>query len=386
MSFICQHFNICGGCDYQDKLYEEQLSFKQEYIEHLFKEFEIEKIDKIIPSPQIWYYRNKMEFAVGGTIESPLIGLREKNRFYKIVNLQECKIFYDRLNEILNIIRQWIKEMKVQPYDIVLHKGKLRYIVFRHSKKYNNLMLAITITGTKYQFEYSEKEIFYNLMERLKPVENISSFYVCINNKVSDNALDQEIFLLYGEQFIKEKINDIEYKIYPTVFTQTNTFCCEVLYNLITKEVTDGNILDLYCGSGGITLQVAKYVEKIIGVDNSKDNISIANENLQMNKITNVEFVCENVETFLSKLWKSKFLTNVSTIIVDPPRAGLSKKVRSCIIETGVNKIIYVSCNPESLKDSLKSFLKFYKIKRLIPIDMFPHTKHLECITVLEHR
>ncbi len=383
---ICKHFGICGGCDFQNVEYTNQLHNKYTLLQSCFKDFEIQNFNFPVASPDIWFYRNKMEFAVGGTTQNPLIGLRQKGKFYKIVDLSECKIFYPNIKEIFLIIKQWIKDNNIQPYDIVQHTGKLRYIVIRHSKHYDELMLNLVITGTKYQFEHNEKPIFESLVKSLKEIKNVVSLYVCINNKVSDNALTEEIFLLEGEKFIKEKVNDIIYKIYPTNFMQTNTSCCSVLYQIVKSEVNEGNVLDIYCGSGGVSLQIYSIADKVLGIDSSKDNIIVALENQQINNIQNVEFIESTAEMFLSKLWKSKFITNLSTIIVDPPRAGLSKKVKSVISEMPVNKIIYVSCNYESLKEDLKTFLKFYKITKIIPIDMFPHTRHIEVVSVLEHR
>lgn len=390
-NFICKHFGLCGGCEFQNIEYAQQLKNKQEFVKELFKEFDIKEIEPIIPSPEIFYYRNKMEFIVGkDKSNNILIGLREKGKFYKIVDLSECKISLPNVQEILDIIKNWIKENNVEPYDLITHKGKFRYVVLRHSKTANQIMLNFVITGTKYQFEQNEQKMFMSLVERFKKIQNLYSVYVSINNKVSDNAVAEEIFHLYGGEYIIEILNGIKYLIYPLVFFQTNTKTAEIMYKIIQQEVIDGNVLDIYCGSGGITLQIFdnKNVDKIIGIDSSKDNIEIAKKSCIINNISKdkVEFVAENAEMFLSKLWKSKFLSNLSNIIVDPPRPGLSKKVKYIISNLGVNRIIYISCNPEALKEDLKIFVKFYNIKKLVPIDMFPHTRHIEIVCVLEHK
>ncbi|MCX7910532.1 MAG: 23S rRNA (uracil(1939)-C(5))-methyltransferase RlmD [Endomicrobia bacterium] len=391
MNILCNHFGKCGGCQTQNLDYNIQLLEKENFVREIFKEFNVEDFQKIIPSPDIWYYRNKMEFVFGKEKNGEIIaGLREKNKFYKVVDLKECKISVYEVSEILEIAKKWAKENNLQPYDFFTHKGKLRYIVVKHSKTFNEIMLNVIVTGTKYQIQNNEKEIFEDIVKRYNSLSSVSSIYLSINNNVSDNAIPQEIFHLYGKKYIKENINGIEYLISPTIFLQTNPRCCKDLYRLILDEIIEGNTLDLYCGSGGITLQIAKYkpVGKIIGIDASKENIEVAFENLKINSISLdiVEFINENVENFLLKLWKSKFLSNLSNVILDPPRPGLSKKVKSIINEINANKIIYVSCNPKTLYEDLKSFIKFYKIKKIIPIDMFPHTPHIEIICVLEHR
>ncbi len=388
---LCQHFGICGGCQSQDIDYNLQVFQKQKFIEEKFKDFEIVELCQIIPSPQIWYYRNKMEFVVGKEKTGKIVcGLREKGKFYKIVDLAECKISFEKTSQILNIFKNWVKECSFEPYNLITHKGKVRYLVVKEAKTNNKILLNLIVTGTKYQIEHNEYNFYTSFVEEFKKIPNVASIYLSINNKLSDNAVAEEILHLYGEKYIVEEINGVLYKVYPQTFLQTNTKCCELLYKVVLDEVEEGNVLDIYCGSGGLALQIVKhksYVDKIIGVDSSKENIDTANENCKINNCTdNIEFVCSTAEEFIQKLWKSKFLTNLSTVIVDPPRPGLSKRVKSILLDLSVNKIIYVSCNPNTLYEDLKILLKFYKIKRLVPIDMFPHTPHVELICVLEHR
>ncbi len=388
---LCQHFGLCGGCQTQNIDYGLQLEQKQKFIEEKFKDFEISQLYKIIASPQIWFYRNKMEFVVGKEKNGDIVsGLRQRNKFYKIVDLNECKISFEETKEVLNILKLWVKENSVEPYDLISHKGKVRYLTIKKSKTKNKILLNLIVTGTKYQVEHNELKLYTLFVEQCKKISNINSVYLSINNKLSDNTLGEEIIHLYGEKYIVEEINNVSYKIYPQTFLQTNTKCCELLYKTILEEIDEGNVLDIYCGSGGISLQIVKHkssVDKIIGVDSSQENVNTAIENSELNNCNkNIEFVCSQAEEFVQKLWKSKFLTNLSTIVVDPPRPGLSKKVRSLLTELTANKIIYISCNPNSLFEDLKIINKFYKIKKLIPVDMFPHTAHIEIICVLEHR
>jgi 23S rRNA (uracil1939-C5)-methyltransferase len=388
---LCQHFGLCGGCQTQNIDYGLQLGQKQKFIEEKFKDFEISQLYKIIASPQIWFYRNKMEFVVGKEKNGNIVsGLRQRNKFYKIVDLNECKISFEETKEVLNILKLWVKENSVEPYDLISHKGKVRYLTIKKSKTKNKILLNLIVTGTKYQVEHNEVKLYTLFVEQCKKISNINSVYLSINNKLSDNTLGEEIIHLYGEKYIVEEINNVSYKIYPQTFLQTNTKCCELLYKTILEEIDEGNVLDIYCGSGGISLQIVKHkssVDKIIGVDSSQENVNTAIENSELNNCNkNIEFVCSQAEEFVQKLWKSKFLTNLSTIVVDPPRPGLSKKVRSLLTELTANKIIYISCNPNSLFEDLKIINKFYKIKKLIPVDMFPHTAHIEIICVLEHR
>lgn len=389
-NIVCQHFGTCGGCEYQDVSYTCQLENKQKFIQDLFQYFEIEEFKQIIPSPDIWYYRNKMEFIIGkhqtGNI---LAGLRQKGKFYRIVNLYDCKISFLQTGKILDVVRSWVKETRIEPYDLLSHRGKIRYLVVRQSKSEDKFMFNLVVTGTKYQIEHNDKDYYLNFIQKVKEIQNIVSVYVSVNNKISDNAVPEEMLHFYGDTCLIETVNGVKYQVYPQTFFQPNTKCCDVLYKIVLQEIVEGNILDLYCGSGGITLQIAKnnLGDKIIGVDVSRENINVAQKNAELNMCSNkVEFVCDQVESFISKLWKSKFMTNLSTLVVDPPRPGLSKKVKNIITDLTANRIIYVSCNPQTLYEDLKSLLKFYKIKKIIPLDMFPHTPHVEVVCILEHK
>ncbi|MCX7940718.1 MAG: 23S rRNA (uracil(1939)-C(5))-methyltransferase RlmD [Endomicrobia bacterium] len=389
-NLICQHFGICGGCQYQDVEYSVQLENKYKLLVEQFKDFDVDKITPVIPSPKIWYYRNKMEFIIGKDKTGKIVaGLRQKNKFYKIVDLKECRISFEQTGDILDNVKKWVSENHIETYDLLKHSGKVRYLTVKQAKSTTETMLILVVTGTKYQIEHNEYQLFNNFVTYYKNMPEVSSVYIAINNKISDNAVPDDVLLFYGKNSILDTINDVKYEILPTIFLQTNPKCCDLLYKTVLDEIVEGNILDLYCGSGGITLQVAKHkpLGKIIGIDSSKDNIAAAQNNLLLNNLSeNIEFVCDNVEVFITKLWKSKFMSNLSNIIVDPPRPGLSKKVKGAISDLAVNKIIYISCNPNTLYEDLKTFVKFYRIKKIIPIDMFPHTQHIELVCVLEHK
>ncbi|MCS7227935.1 MAG: hypothetical protein NZ839_03105, partial [Endomicrobia bacterium] len=256
---ICPHFGVCGGCENQNLDYSQQIEIKQKYIQELFKSFDILELTPMLPSPKIWYYRNKMEFIIGKQKTGEIVaGLRQKGKFYKIVNLNTCKISFLHTGEILDIVRNWVKETRLPPYDLFTHTGKVRYLVVRHSKSEDKLMLNLVVTGTKYQIEHNEKVLYQDFIYRANTLKNVSSIYLSINNKVSDNAVPEEILHIYGEEYLVETVNGVKYLIYPNTFFQPNTECCNVLYKTVLNEIVEGNTLDLYCGSGGITLQIAK--------------------------------------------------------------------------------------------------------------------------------
>lgn len=378
MSPLCRHFGICGGCDSQDKEYPEQLRNKESFLKGLFSRFNIAEFKNIVPSPKIFYYRNKMEYAVGSDTDNIFVGLRQKNKFYKIVDLEECGIFLNDVEKIFDIFKKWIKDHNIEPYQLKMHTGKIRYAALRHSKHYNELMVIIVLAS-------NEERIGF-LVDELKAVGMIKSIYLCINNRLSDVSIADDLKLLYGCEFIKERINDVDYMISPNSFFQTNSYCCSSLYGIIKKEAENigGKAIDLCCGSGGIALQVAENFDRVVGVDISPSNIKDASENARMNKINNVEFICEDAGKHLLKVAESKEMEKISTIIVDPPRSGLSKKARLGLSDSSIKNLIYVSCNPVNLAEDLKVLNDSYSIEKIIPVDMFPHTRHIEVIAILK--
>lgn len=375
---LCKHFGLCGGCDSQDKPYVQQLKDKEQRLKSLFSHLDIKEFKPIIPSPKIHYYRNKMEYAVGVWDLIKVIGLRQKKRFYRVVGLDECRIFDKDISSIFNIFSGWITKNDIEPYHNSKRSGILRYLSLRHSKYYDEMMAIVVVS--------SDEVDISGLADEFKRLDRIKSLYLCVNDKLSDVSVSGDIRLLYGNARIKERINGIDYLIGPESFFQTNSYCCNELYAAIKKEAkySGKSALDMCCGSGGITLQVAGIFDDVTGVDISKHNIEDASINAGLNNIGNVNFICEDAEKFLLSHNIYSNGKKFSTIILDPPRAGLSKKAKLAIRDSGMDNVIYVSCNPNNLFEDLKILNEGYDIEKMIPVDMFPHTRHVEVIAILK--
>ncbi|MCX5667323.1 MAG: 23S rRNA (uracil(1939)-C(5))-methyltransferase RlmD [Candidatus Omnitrophica bacterium] len=375
---ICKHFGVCGGCDSQDLPYEEQLKDKEARLGELFSQFNIKEIKRIIPSPEIYHYRNKMEYAVGVWDAVKVIGLREKKRFYRVVGLDECRIFNKDLSRIFGIFSDWIADNNIEPYHNSKGTGLLRYLALRHSKYYDDLMAIVVASSDKIDTR--------GLIDEFRKFKKIRSVYLCVNDGLSDVAVAGRLKLIDGDERIKERINGIDYSIGPESFFQTNSYCCGPLYTAIKEALkgTGGSALDLCCGLGGITLQVADIFSDVTGVDISERNIEDALINAKLNNIDNVNFICRDAEKYIQELSTSGAIKNFTVIILDPPRAGLSKKTRLAVRDSRVKNIIYVSCNPKNLGQDLKVLTEAYDIEKLIPVDMFPHTRHAEVIAILK--
>jgi len=385
---LCPHFNDCGGCDLQDKAYAEQMCLKGAGLKALFSPLEIDHFAQIVPSPETEYYRNKMEYVVGGDSARPVVGLRRKGKFHRIVDLTECRIFYRDAPRIFAIFKEWMLSFYIAPYNLFRHTGSVRYLSLRHSKFYDEMMIIVVTAALALELE-AGRDRYLDLVERLKEVKNIKSIYVSVNNAPADVASSDELFLLHGKGHIRERINGIDYLIDPSTFFQTNSSCCGRLYECIAAELKDMprlRVIDLYCGSGGIALQLAGNSEKTLGIDLLPKNIEAAAKNAELNNIKNAEFLSADAEDYLSKAISADSLKDFSAIIIDPPRSGLNKKIRKILAESGRDRIIYVSCNPKSMAEDLTEMAKAYHIRKLTPVDMFPHTRHVETVAVLERR
>lgn len=378
MKKICKFFGLCGGCDSQNVEYEEQLKAKEGRIREIFSPFKVKNMERIVPSPEIFYYRNKMEYAVSSNGEDILIGLRQKKRFYHIVDLDECGIFFDGLKDIFAVFKGWMRKHNIEPYQLRRHSGNIRYAAMRHSKHYNELMVIIVMA--------SEEESVNLLVEDLKNISLVKSVYLCINNGLADVSTAGTLKLMHGRSHIKEKINDIDYLIGPNSFFQTNPYCCSRLYAILKNETKGlgGQALDMCCGCGGITLQIAPHFDRVTGVDNVAQNIEDASLNAKANKKENIEFICDDAQNFLLRLEGSKSMDRFSTVILDPPRVGLSKRTKESVHSSGIENVIYVSCNPVNLAEDLKALTPAYAIEKVIPVDMFPHTRHVEVVAILK--
>lgn len=379
-SSICPHFGLCGGCNSQNLPYETQLKDKESRLRELFSQFNIKEINGIIPSPEIYHYRNKMEYAVGTWDAVKVIGLREKKRFYHVVGLDECRIFSKDVSRIFGIFSDWIADNNIEPYHNSKGTGLLRYLVLRHSKHYDDFMAIVVASSNHIDLR--------GLVGGFRKFKKIRSVYLCINNLLSDVAVAGKIRLIDGDERIKEKISGIDYSIGPESFFQTNSYCSDPLYAAIKKEAKAmerrTSALDLCCGLGGITLQVANIFSSVTGVDISVRNIEDAVINAKLNNIDNVNFICRDAEEYIQELSASGAIKKFSAIILDPPRAGLGKKTRLAIRDSRVRNIIYVSCNPKNLAEDLKVLAEAYRIEKIIPVDMFPHTRHVEVIAILK--
>ncbi|MBI3291654.1 MAG: 23S rRNA (uracil(1939)-C(5))-methyltransferase RlmD [Elusimicrobia bacterium] len=378
----CQHFGVCGGCGWPGVPYEEQLERKMAAVTGVLAPFELGDLPPILPSPERWFYRNKMEFAFGTADGSLALGLRREGRFDQVVSLQECLVLSPDAPRLLETVRSWAEQEHIPPYDLRRHQGVLRYLIIREGK--HTVQRMVHLIGTPELQTHVP-----SLRERLLPeLPGVTTMLVGYTTRKSDVALAEHTELLSGPGWIEERLLTLQFRISPSAFFQTNTAGAELLYHTVAAWVPSrpGVLLDLYAGTGGMTLTLAGAADRVIGVESNAAAVQDAEQNAQLNGITNCEFVAEDVAVFLRRIALSQVLTQLSAVVVDPPRAGMHPKAMAALLELNPPCLVYVSCNPQALARDLQQLGVYYRITAVQPIDLFPHTPHVEVVLRLDHR
>jgi 23S rRNA (uracil1939-C5)-methyltransferase len=393
----CRYVGSCGGCKMQHIDYPAQLSFKHRHVVDSFERIgKIKNID--IPSPlgakDIFFYRNKMEFSFSdqrwlttAEIESGhqydknfALGLHVPGRYDKVLDIEECWLQSAESNRILASVRRSAKELNIEPYTAHGQKGFLRFLVIKQSRTTGEIMVNIVTADNR-------QDIMQPIIKRLRAdVPEVTTIVNNINRRKAQIAVGEEEIVYYGDGYITECIGKYKFRISANSFFQTNSGQAERLY-AIAKEFGDLSdedaVLDLYSGTGTITLYLSDAVEIVYGVESVRDAVKDAKENMQLNGIENVRFAEGDV---LEKLKaKEAWLETEPTVLyLDPPRSGVHPKAIREIVQMKIPKIVYVSCNPATQARDIAEFIEHgYRIDRIQPVDMFPHTYHIENVVRL---
>lgn len=394
----CEYFGACNGCKMQNVQYSKQLEIKRKIVKDAFERiggFENLNVPGVIGSENIYFYRNKLEFSFSNdrwlTIEdmqnenadrSFALGYHIPGFIDKIIDIRKCYLQSEVSGRILNVTRDFFKSRGTSVYSTKIHSGYLRFLVIRQSANTNDLMVnLITHTDEPALIAEYSQEISSKIPEVTTLLNSIST------TKAQVAAADNFI-VLYGKGFIEETIGNYRFKITPNSFFQTNSRQCEVLFQKaleIAEFNSSDNVLDLYCGGGAISLFISGHVKNVYGVELSAESIEMANLNAKLNNISNCEFEAKDVKDFLQEfngdLNKHK---RFDTIILDPPRSGIHPKAAEYLVEYGAEKIVYVSCNPGTQARDIQMLSSRYNITAIQPVDMFPHTFHIENVVKLE--
>lgn len=392
---FCTHFGTCGGCKWQMLPYEKQLQYKQqEVVENIRRIGKIDdpKVLKIIGADETVFYRNKLEFTFSNkrfltteeikdnktiSLQSAL-GFHAPRIFDKVIDIHTCYLMDEVNNRIRNTIRDFAIKNEYGFYDIRQHTGWLRNIIIRYCTT-GELMVNICFN---YEDETERKKLLNNLLEK---VPEITTLLFTINPKWNDSIYDLTPQIYTGKGFVIEQLNAFQFKIGPKSFFQTNTRQAQKLYEitesfagLCGSEV----VYDLYCGTGSIGIFLSKKAKKIVGVEVVAEAIADAKENAALNNITHAYFFAGDV----IKICDDDFFAQhgrPDVIVTDPPRAGMHEKLITKLLQIESPKIVYVSCNSATQARDIALLSEKYRLEKIQPVDMFPHTHHIESVALL---
>ena len=382
MRKLCKHFGECGGCRFQDIPYSDQLKKKEEKIKGLMSKYGVEADLKHANGFSEWFYRNKMEFSFGKN-EDLVCGFHSRAKKRQVLNVEECLIFSADAGAILEATRQFSKEKKYEPYDKYDHTGYLRNLIIRETKFTNQLMVGIVTTA---DIEF-DKEDFINALKSLKLNKELKSIYHIKNDSWGDAVTFEGKELIFGDEFIQERLGPFLFNIGIETFFQVNPPGVQALYSKIREYVgltKEENVLDLYCGVGTISSFLSQDAKLVTGVDIGEKVIEAANENAKHNKVNNAKFFAQDTRKFLFE--NSESYQDIDLVVINPPRSGLSGKVLRKVIRLNPKKIAYSSCNPDSCIRDLKALSEHYSLDFIEPFDFFPHTPHVEVLTILHKK
>ena len=395
---FCEHFEVCGGCKWQFLPYGKQLYYKQKQVADQLQRIgriDLPEITPIIGSAKTTNYRNKLEFGFsnkrwltyeeigreGEDINKNALGFHVPGMFDKIININKCWLQGGPSNQIRNFIKEYAHENNLEFFDRRIQSGLLRNIIIRTST-IGDVMLIVC-------FFSEQKENREKLLEAIAAeFPQITSLMYVINEKGNDTINDQEILVYRGNDHILEEMEGLKFKIGPKSFYQTNSEQAYELYKVARDFAgLTGNevVYDLYTGTGTIANFIARNVQKVVGIEYVPEAIEDAHVNSELNGITNTSFFAGDMKKILT----SDFIVqngHPDVIITDPPRAGMDEEVIKTIMEAAPQKMVYVSCNPATQARDLALMDKMYKVTRIQPVDMFPHTHHVENVVLLEKR
>lgn len=392
---FCQHFGVCGGCKWQHVPYEKQLELKwQQVSDQLSRigKLELPGVNTILGSANTTFYRNKLEYTfsnsrwftreeanLGEDMDRNALGFHVPKRFEKVLPIEKCYLQKDPSNQIRLALRDLANQQGYTYYDHIAHEGFLRNIMIR-STSIGDLMVMIQFA----QNNETDIELVMSHMKEKFP--EITSLNYVLNQKRNDTFHDLEVKTFSGIPYIEEKMEDLIFRIGAKSFYQTNSEQAYELYKL-TREYAgltgDELVYDLYTGTGTIANFVAKQARKVIGIEYVEAAVEDAKINSQVNNIHNTEFFAGDMRKFLTQEFIAE-KGKPDVIITDPPRAGMDEPVTKTILEVAPKRIVYVSCNPATQARDLAILSEKYQIMQVQPVDMFPHTHHVENIVKLE--
>ena len=404
---FCQHFGVCGGCSWQELPYDQQLHWKSvqvaECLQHLAG-CPAGVVAPTLAAPETTFYRNKMEYSFSDRLWLPTapvrsefgpdvakvpafgLGLHARGTYDKVINLKTCYLQSLLSVAILREVRSWARASGLPPYNTRSHQGFWRFLVVREGKRTGQTLVHIITAAHRHQDRLME-ELGSHL---LKHFPAITSLVHSVSHKKAQVAVADEIRTVMGPGLIEERVGALRFKVSAHSFFQTNSLGAERLYDTIVRLASlEGgeNIWDMYCGTGSIALYCARQARRVVGFEVVPEAVADARGNATLNGIENCSFHLGDINDLSrdpTAMIQDAGLPDV--VISDPPRAGMHPRVVKALLSLAPAKIVAVSCNPSTLARDLAMLLSVYTLTAVQPVDMFPHTPHIECVAVMEKR
>ena len=390
----CPYFGYCGGCQWQNVGYEKQLEFKREHVQEPVERIGGIKditVQPVIPSGNRFAYRNKMEFSFSDRrwyLPDELdrrkdegefaLGLHVPGTYHKVIDVEACLLQQETGNQILNMVRDYVKGSRIPVYGLKSHQGFWRFLMIRYSVAFDEWMVNLVTSEERPEFVQPLADLLVRRFKRIKTVVNN------INSRGASIAVGESEAVLYGDGYIRDRIGPFTFQISANSFFQTNSRAAEQLYqSMATYAEIEGSetVLDLYSGTGTIPIYLANRVRAVTGIEISRSATSDAVRNAKENGLENCRFICGDIR---EKLADITFRPDL--LIIDPPRAGMHKDVLAQAMALSPEKIVYISCNPATLARDLSQMTNEYELLEIQPVDMFPHTYHIEAVAKLALR
>ena len=378
----CAHYPACGGCRFQDLAYEAQVESKAGQVRDALVRlggFDQPPLEPIVPAASVFHYRNKLEYSFTQYPDGPTLGFHKAGRWDEVLEVERCWLTTELGNAVRNAVREWAREEGLEAYDQEEQTGYLRHLVVREGRNTAQVLVQlVTAHGERFDTGY--------FVEVLRRFPEVRSIHWSVNETPAE-VTNLPTTLLWGDEWIEEELRGLRFRVRPNAFLQTNTEMAERLYELAAEYagLAGGEtVWDLYCGIGTIGLTMAAQALTVWGIEVSEESVACALENADLNGITNVAFFAGNVGQVVEELRERSGDPDV--VVVDPPRAGLAGKALRRLGELGAPRVVYVSCNPTTLASDAKTLRDDYgyRLVRARPVDMFPHTPHVETVALLE--
>ncbi len=375
----CEHFGVCGGCISQDLTYQKQLDFKTQQVKENLQH--IGGLDlEVRPArgmTEPWHYRNKMEFAFGEAAGQVYLGLMKRGAFDQVVPINVCHLATPRAMQAVRLVESFVRQHDLHAFDPRTRSGTLRHLVVREGMRTGDLMLNLVTTSATAP-----------MPELVEAVSSVTPTTVLWSHTDTWGAVvrGDTIHVLSGPGEITERVGHLTLYVGPFSFLQTNSEMVEVLYGEIDRQaalIGDEAVLDMYCGVGSIGLYLARQARQVAGIESAPEAITYAERNAIANGVSNAEFQCAQVEA-LSSLTLEVISPDI--VILDPPRAGLHARLMESLREMKTRRLLYISCNPAALARDLKALADMYNFGHVQPVDMFPHTWHIESVVTLTRK